>query len=222
MLEKLLEFLAHLKGGAAAGIFVVGATGVLITGTVVNGDVRVHVTPAIAAAAAPGPGPATSEDDEDEDNKESAACVEAVRVRDQALRAVAAEKEKALTDLQTLKEIASSLARRANKDLPDETLTATQRAIALELERIGTEAARATRQVLDLAPCEDGNPTTGLVVDLADLRQRYRVIVDLTQQQLRSALQRAAEALEKLVRDAPIKPQQQESDASGGSDDSSD
>lgn len=208
MLERILEFLAHLKGGAAAGIFVVGATGVLITGTVVNGDVRLSVSPALAAAASPSPSPVRTA-------TESALCVEALQARDEALRAVLAEKEKALTDLQTLREIAASLARRANKDLPDETLTAAQRGLALELERVAADAARGIRQVQDLTPCEDGDPATGLVVDLADLRQRYRVVVDQARQQLRGVLQRAAEAFEKLVRDAPVKKRQVS--ASGGS-----
>lgn len=208
MLERILEFLAHLKGGAAAGIFVVGATGVLITGTVVNGDVRLTVSPALAAAASPSPSPQHAV-------TESALCVEAIQARDEALRAVLAEKEKALTDLKTLREIAASLARRANKDLPDETLGTAQRGVALELERIAADAARAVRQVQDLTPCEDGNPATGLVVDLADLRQRYRVVVDQARQQLRGVLQRAAEAFEKLVRDAPVK--QKQVSASGGS-----
>lgn len=208
MLERILEFLAHLKGGAAAGIFVVGATGVLITGTVVNGDVRLSVSPALAAAASPSPSPVRTA-------TESALCVEALQARDEALRAVLAEKEKALTDLQTLREIAASLARRANKDLPDETLTAAQRGLALELERVAADAARGIRQVQDLTPCEDGDPATGLVVDLADLRQRYRVVVDQARQQLRGVLQRAAEAFEKLVREAPVK--KQKASASGGS-----
>lgn len=211
MLEKLLEFLAHLKAGAAAGVFVVGATGVLITGTVVNGDVRLQVSPAIAAAASPSPTPVPS--------GESSICVEAVRARDDALRAAAAAKEKALTDLQTLKEIAASLARKANKDLRDETLTAAQREVALEIERVGTAAAREIRQVLDLAPCEDGDPATGLVVDVADLRQRYKVVVDREKLQLQEVLQRAAGIFEKLVREAPAKKPQASSD-SGGSDDS--
>lgn len=214
MLEKLLEFLAHLKAGAAAGIFVVGATGVLITGTVVNGDVSLRVTPAVAAAASPSPSPART-------TGESALCVDAVRARDDALRAVSSEKDKALTDLKTLKEIAASLAKRANKDLPDETLTAAQRTAALELERVAADAARAIRQVQDLTPCEDGDPTTGLVLDLADLRRRYQVVVEQVQQQLRDVLQRAAEAFEKLVREARAK-KVQASSSSGGSSGSGD
>lgn len=209
MLEKLLEFLAHLKTGAAAGIFVVGATGVLITGTVVNGDVRLHVSPAVAAAASPSPTPRTT--------GESALCVDAVRARDDALRAVRAEKEKAVTDLETLKEIATSLAKRANKDLPDDTLAEAQRTTALELDRVAADATRAVRQAQDLTPCEDGDPATGLVTDLADLRRRYQVIVDQTKQQLRDILQRAAEVFEKLVREARVKKQEASSGSSGSS-----
>ena len=210
MLERLLEFLAHLKVGASAGVFVVGATGVLITGTVMNGDVRLTVHPSVAAAASPSPTPSASP------ATESAACIEALRARDEALRAVGAEREKALDDLRTLKEIAAGLARTADKDLPDATLEAARREAAAELERVAADAQRAVRQAVDLAPCEDGDPSTGLIVDIADLRQRYRVIVEQTQQQLRSVLQRAAEVFERLVREARTK-KQQASSASGGS-----
>lgn len=229
MVEKLLEFLAHLKGGAAVGVFVVGATGALITGTVVNGDVRLHVSPAVAVAALPGNGPATSDEDEDkdededEDKKESAACVEAVRARDDALRAVAVEKEKALKDLHTLREIAASLARGANKELSDETLATAQRALALRIDGIAADAARLIRDVPSLAPCEDGNPATGLVLDLtiAELREKYTVIVDKAKEDLQKVLQDAAAAFQELIAAAGVL-KQQASSASGGSGGSSD
>lgn len=227
MVEKLLEFLAHLKSGAAVGVFVVGTTGVLITGTVVNGDVRLHVSPAVAVAAVPGNGPTTSDDDEDEDEdkdkKESAACVEAVRARDDALRAVAVEKEKALKDLHTLREIAASLARKANKDLSDETLATAQRALALDIDRVAADAARAIREFRSLAQCEDGDPATGLVLDLtiAKLRESYQVIVDKAKGDLQVVLQEAAAAFQKLIDAARVK-KQQASSASGGSGGSSD
>lgn len=228
MVEKLLEFLAHLKGGAAVGVFVVGATGALITGTVVNGDVRLHVSPAVAVAAVSGNGPTTSDDDEDEDEddkdkKESAACVEAVRARDAALRAVAVEKEKALKDLHTLREIAESLARKANKDLSDETLTTAQRALALKIDGIAADAAREIRELRSLAQCEDGDPATGLVLDLtiAQLRERYKVIVETAKEDLQKVLQDAAADFQRLIDAAQVK-KQQASSASSGSGGSSD
>lgn len=227
MVEKLLEFLAHLKGGAAVGVFVVGATGALITGTVVNGDVRLHVSPAVAEAAVSGNGPTTSDDDEDEDEdedkKERAACVEAVRARDDALRAVAVEKEKAVKDLHSLREIAASLARKANKDLSDETLATAQRALALKIDGIAADAAREIREFRSLAPCEDGDPATGLVLDLtiAQLRERYKVIVEKAKEDLQKVLQDAAAAFQRLIDAAQVK-KQQASSASSGSGGSSD
>ena len=210
MFERLLDLLTHLKAGASAGVFVVGATGVLITGTVTNGDVRLTVQQPVPAAASPSPTPGGSP------TVESALCVEALRARDEAARAIATDRERTLGDLRTLKEIAAGLARSANKDLPDATLEAARRELAAEIDRISVDATRAVRQAIDLAPCEDGDPTTGLIVDIADLRQRYRVIVEQTQQQLRGVLQRAAEVFERLVREARAK-KQQASSASGAS-----
>lgn len=49
MLEKLLELLLHAKSGAVAAVFVVGATGALVTATVQNGTTTITITQTTAS-----------------------------------------------------------------------------------------------------------------------------------------------------------------------------
>lgn len=49
---------------------------------------------------------------------------------------------------------------------------------AAELQVIASEAKHALVAAADLGPCEDPSGKRGVAVDLADLRARYRVIVD--------------------------------------------
>lgn len=55
---------------------------------------------------------------------------------------------------------------------------------APQLQGIAREAADELAQVADLAPCEDESSDTGLVVDLAELRTRYSVVLERTQSRL--------------------------------------
>lgn len=55
---------------------------------------------------------------------------------------------------------------------------------AAQLRGIATEAADELSKAVDLTPCEDESSDTGLVVDLADLRTRYSVVLERTQSRL--------------------------------------
>jgi hypothetical protein len=54
------------------------------------------------------------------------------------------------------------------------------RAWSGELQRIASEGKHGVLAAADLAPCEGQDRGRGVVVDLADLRARYRVVVDRT------------------------------------------
>lgn len=53
-----------------------------------------------------------------------------------------------------------------------------------ELRRIANEGGAELAKTADLTPCEDESEETGLVVDLADLRTRYSVVVERTHSRL--------------------------------------
>ncbi len=52
MLEKLLALLLHAKGGAVSAVFVLGATGALVTATTTNGVTTITLTEASPTASA--------------------------------------------------------------------------------------------------------------------------------------------------------------------------
>jgi hypothetical protein len=55
---------------------------------------------------------------------------------------------------------------------------------AAQLRAIADEARRELAAAADLRPCDDATTRTGVVVDLADLRERYRVVIDRTSSRL--------------------------------------
>lgn len=55
-----------------------------------------------------------------------------------------------------------------------------------EIDRIRDDARRQIAEFDGLGPCEDNDPTTGVTVDLADLRQRFTVVADRALAQLGS------------------------------------
>lgn len=55
---------------------------------------------------------------------------------------------------------------------------------AAQLEGIAKEAADELARAVDLTPCEDDSDETGVIVDLADLRARYSVVLERTQTRL--------------------------------------
>lgn len=67
---------------------------------------------------------------------------------------------------------------------------ATERAIAqnearaAELRALGEQGPKEIAAAVDLAPCDDEDPATGVVIDLADLRVRYGIVRERTQQRL--------------------------------------
>ncbi|MEO8633240.1 MAG: hypothetical protein ABI466_07755 [Chloroflexota bacterium] len=200
LFDRLIELVLHLKLGTAAAVLIVGLSGVLITATVVGDEVRIQV---FAPAAA-------------HQTSEGAGCEAALAVRSEALRHLDDELAKARADLRVVRDLAEALAERTNKDLSDETLDAAERDVRAQMDAVRSRARDEIRLAADLSPCEDNNPATGVSLDLADLRQRYRVIVDRAVADLQTILVNAGELFDRLVREARMKRVEAGS-ASGGS-----
>ncbi len=204
LFDRLIELVLHLKLGTAAAVLIVGLSGVLITATVVGDEVRIRVFAPAAAQTAEGAG-----------------CEAALAARNTELQRLDNEVAKARADLRVIRDLAEALAEQTNKDLSDETLDAAERDFRAEMDavRSGARDAILGRLVVDLSACEDNDPLTGIVLTetaLADLRQRYRVIVDLAVTDLQKILVNAGALFDRLVSDARLKRVEAGS-ASGGS-----
>jgi hypothetical protein len=72
-------------------------------------------------------------------------------------------------------------------DLAAEQAIARNGARAEQLRGIAAAGKRDVAATADLAPCDDPSGRRGVAVDIADLRARYRVVIDRTTQQLNEA-----------------------------------
>jgi len=202
LFDRLIELVLHLKLGTAAAVLIVGLSGVLITATVVGDEVRIRVFAPAAAQTAEGAG-----------------CEAALEARSEALRRLDNEVAKARADLRVIRDLAEALAERTNKDLSDETLDAAEADVRAQMDAVRSRARDEIRLDTVLTACEDNDPATGIVLSdtaLADLRQRYRVIVDRAITDLQTILVDAGELFDRLVREARMKRVEVGS-ASGGS-----
>ncbi len=87
------------------------------------------------------------------------------------------------------------------------------------MDAVRSRARDEIRLDTELSPCEDNNPATGVALSdtaIADLRQRYRVIVDRAVTDLQTILVNAGTLFDRLVREARLKRVEAGS-ASGGS-----
>ena len=205
LFDRVIELVLHLKLGTAAAVLIVGMSGVLISATIVGDEVRIRV---FAPAAA--------------HTTEGAGCEAALEARSEALRRLDSETAKARADLRAVRELAEALAERTNKDLSDETLDAAEQDVRAQMDAVRTRAREELRLAADLSPCEDDNPSTGVVLDVADLRARYRVIVDRAVSDLKTILVNAGELFDRLVREAREKRVEAGSTSGGSESGSSD
>ncbi len=206
LFDRLIEIVLHLKMGTAAAVLIVGLSGVLITATVVGDEVRIQVfAPAAAHQTSEGPG-----------------CEAALAARSEALRRLDNEVAKARADLRVIRDLAEALAERTNKDLSDETLDAAEADVRAQMDAVRSRAREEIRLDTNLSACDDGDPNTGIVLSdtaLADLRQRYRVIVDRAVTDLQTILVNAGELFDRLVREARMKRVEAGSTSGSGSGD---
>jgi predicted aminopeptidase len=91
--------------------------------------------------------------------------------------------------------IAARASASAAIDLAAEQAIARNGARAEQLRAIAVASKRDLTATADLGPCDDPSGRRGVAVDIADLRARYRVIVDRTTQQLNEAAAQPAPIL---------------------------
>ena len=219
VIEKLLEIFLAARGALAAGILVVGSTGVVITGVVGPGnDVALAVlAPIVSASPSPRPSPTATVP-----TTPPAGCAAALAVRSEALKALQEERAKALADLRTIRRTAAALAKAGNRELSEAALDSAEREVATQIEQRLLDARAALAAAADLTPCDSNDPGRGAFFDLADLRERYRVVVERLKKELLEVLAQAGERFDALLKQAKPKPPPAPSTGSGGSDDSDD
>lgn len=216
-IEKLLEIFLAARGALAAGILVVGSTGVVITGVMGPGnDVALAV---LAPIVSPSPSP-TSSPTAAAPTAPPAGCAAALAVRSEALKALQDERAKALADLRTIRRTAAALAKAGNRELSEAALDSAERELAAQIEQRLLDAKGALVAAADLTPCESNDPSRGAFFDLADLRERYRVVVERLKKELRDVLVQAGERFDALLKQA--KPKQPPARSTSGGSDSSD
>jgi hypothetical protein len=72
-------------------------------------------------------------------------------------------------------------------DAAEKQATQRNRARATELQGIAAEGKHGILAAADLAPCDASGTGRGVAVDLADLRARYRVVIERTTERLKAA-----------------------------------
>lgn len=219
VIEKLLEILLTARGSLAAGILVVGSTGVVITGVVGPGNDIALAVLAPVASASPSPRPSPTQA---APTTPPAGCAAALAVRSETLQALQEERVRALGDLRTIRRTAAELASAGRRDLGERALESAERELAAQVEQKLDGAKAALRDLADLTPCESNDPGQGAYFDLADLRERYRLVVEQLRRELRGLLVQAGQRFDALLKDAKPVPPPAPSSASGGSDDSDD
>ncbi len=176
-----------------ATLLVLGTTGFVVTGTI--------------------------QGDEDDDRKvnliihplESKTCVDALIAQTEALLEVDMLAADAQAQLRHMRDRARESADEQNKIIDDVALRAQ---VQTSSGRIFDELSAARKQILDaadLSKCQDGNPDTGVTLDIADLRNTYDRIVRDFGTKLNAILDEAQQAFDVLVANAPPKPPKQNS-----------
>ena len=170
-----------------ATLLVLGTTGFVVTGTI-EGDeddrtVNLTIHPL-----------------------ETKTCVDALIAQTEALLEVDMLAADANAELRHMRDRARENADEQNKII-DETALRAQ--VQTSSNRMLDELSAARKQILDaadLSKCQDGNPATGVTLDVADLRNTYDRIVRDFGRKLNAILDEAQQAFDVLVANAQPKP----------------
>jgi hypothetical protein len=173
-----------------ATLLVLGTTGFVVTGTIQGdeeGDRTVNLT--IRPL-------------------ETKACVDALIAQTEALLEVDMLAADANAQLRHMRDRARESADEQNKIIDEDALR-TQ--VATSSDRILHELSAVTKQILDLhredlKKCQDGDPDTSITLDVADLRDEYKTIVQDFGKKLNDILDEAQQAFDVLVENALPKP----------------
>ncbi len=169
-----------------AALIVLGTTGFVVTGTVDKEGDTVELTVR---------------------SLEDKTCVDALIAQTETLLMLDVLAADATGQLRRLRDRAREQADDAHKVI-DETALRAQ--LALSSDRIREELAAARKLALDeadLSKCQDGDPKTGIVLDVADLRVRYDRILRDFGTKLNGVLSEAQVVFDNLVATAQPKAQ---------------
>lgn len=198
----LLNLLGHLKMAAIGWIVVIGGAGIVLVG-----------------AVAPAPSVNGAHPDSRSAAHEANGCGEARAVRDAAFARLEHDYRQALADLHALREQTARDAAAQNKALSEETLDGIEQAARAELAARADAARAELASVADLHGCDSEDEDAGQVFDIADLRNRYNVIVDRALADFKRIVRSAADRLDAALAAAPVRVPQPNSQGSSSQGD---
>lgn len=184
----LLSLVAHLKAAAVLWIVVIGGAGLILVG-----------------AIAPAPAGARPAEHPSVEAHSPNGCDEARAVRDATLARLEFDYRQALADVRSLREAAARDAATQNKLLTSDTLDGIERAARAELTARWEVARAEIAAVADLHGCDGDDEDEGQIFDIADLRNRYNLIVDRALGDFKRIVRGAADRFDAAVRAAPVR-----------------
>jgi len=189
LFKAKVELFALAKIPAIAALIVLGTTGFVVSGTIEangdDGDRIVHLT--IKPL-------------------ESKTCVDALIAQTETLLELDALAGDGMSQLRHLRDRASEAADEQNKVLDPAALRAQTDASSARVRDELTAARKKVMDAADLAKCQDGNPDTGVALDVNALRATYDGILRDFDAKLGAILDEAQQKFDALVTAAPPKP----------------
>jgi len=189
LIKAKLEFIALAKIPAIAALIVLGTTGFVVSGTIqVRGDddgertVNLTIKPL-----------------------ESKTCIDALIAQTETLLELDALAGDGMAQLRHLRDRASEAADDQNKALDPATLRAQTDASSTRVRDELTAARKKVMDAADLSKCQDGNPDTGVALDVNALRATYDGILRDFDAKLGAILDEAQQKFDALVAAAPTK-----------------
>ena len=187
LLKAKLEFIALAKIPAIAALIVLGTTGFVVSGTIQaegddDGDRIVHLT--IKPL-------------------ESKTCVDALIAQTETLLELDALAGDGQSQLRHLRDRASEDADDQHKTLDPAALRAQTDASSGRIRDELTAARKKVMDAADLSKCQDGNPDTGVSLDVTALRATYDGILRDFDAKLGAILDEAQQKFDALVVAAP-------------------
>ena len=188
LLKAKVNLIALAKIPAIAALIVLGTTGFVVSGTIqANGDDegdRVHLT--IKPL-------------------ESKTCVDALIAQTETLLELDALAGDGMSQMRRLRDRASEAADEQNKALDPALLRAQTTASSNRVRDELTAARKRVMDAADLTKCQDGNPDTGVALEVNALRVTYDGILRDFDAKLGVILDEAQQKFDALVAAAPAK-----------------
>jgi hypothetical protein len=198
LLKGKLTVITAAKIPLIAALLVLGSTGFVVTGTI-QGDEDDRMVNLIFQPL------------------ESKTCIDALIAQTGALLELDMLAADAQQQLQRMRDRARESADDQHKII-DETALRAQFQTSSNLMRDELTAARHQILDTDLGNCQDGDPDSGITLDVAELRRTYDRMLRDFGAKLNAVLDEAQSAFDVLVANAQPKPPEQDSNSNDGSD----